>query len=374
MYKIGFACKFVSNKKQVQSRINQKSTTLTYLKKLSEKEKHEKIKEIVTYNTRSLKRMINVLSSFDERLRMLRITSDFLPFYTHKDIQFLYNSREIDEKLNELKDVGYLARLYKIRLSFHPGQYCVLNSVKSNVVENSINELEYHTMLFRKMGYDLTKFHPHNILMNIHVGSCQDGVKESIKRFKKNFSYLSVYSKNILTVENDEYSFSTKDVLRLGDTVPVVFDIHHEWCHTGEYLSIDDKKIKDVISTWKSNGISVRPKMHYSLPPKNTVNWFLSGYDTNNNNFLEKIPDNLEEKPEFAYNDYIDRDKLLNRVTLRDLRKHSNLMWNNKTNLHVSSFLRKMDVMVEAKLKNKASKMLLENIQKNRGENVSRIQ
>ena len=364
MYKIGFACKFISNKEQVQYRINQKSTTLTYLKKLSEKEKHEKIKEIVSHNTRSLKRMINILSSFDEKLRMLRITSEFLPFYTHKDVNYLYKEKEIDEKLNELKEVGSLARFYKIRLSFHPGQYCVLNSVKSNVVENSINELEYHTMLFRKMGYDLTEFHPHNIVMNIHVGSCQDGVKESIKRFKKNFSYLSNDSKNILTVENDEYSFSTKNVLRLGDTVPVVFDIHHEWCHTGNYPYIKDKMIKDVISTWSN----VRPKMHYSLPQKNMVDWFLAGYDTtNNNNFLEKIPDSLEEKPEFAYNDYIDRDKLLNRVTLRDLRKHSNLMWNNKTNFHVANFLEYFDVMVEAKLKNVASKMLLKNIQKNRG-------
>ncbi len=36
----------------------------------------------------------------------------------------------------------------KMRVDFHPDQFCVLNSVKSDVVSNSVKILEYHYNLF----------------------------------------------------------------------------------------------------------------------------------------------------------------------------------------------------------------------------------
>ena len=49
--------------------------------------------------------------------------------------------------------VGDIARKHDVRISFHPGQFCVLASDKPDVVERSIDEFEYHANMARWMGF-----------------------------------------------------------------------------------------------------------------------------------------------------------------------------------------------------------------------------
>ena len=53
-----------------------------------------------------------------------------------------------------------------VRISFHPGQFCVLASDKPDVVERSIDEFEYHVNMARWMGYG-KEFQ--DMKINIHI-------------------------------------------------------------------------------------------------------------------------------------------------------------------------------------------------------------
>ena len=55
--------------------------------------------------------------------------------------------KEIWHELEEiLAHAGQLAKEHSVRLSVHPGQYTVLASNKPDVVEKSIEDLEYHAL------------------------------------------------------------------------------------------------------------------------------------------------------------------------------------------------------------------------------------
>jgi UV DNA damage endonuclease len=49
--------------------------------------------------------------------------------------------------------IGETARRLDVRLSFHPGQFCVLASEIRRIVNRSIQEFEYHADMARWMGY-----------------------------------------------------------------------------------------------------------------------------------------------------------------------------------------------------------------------------
>ena len=150
-----------------------------------------------------------------------------------------------------------------MRVDFHPSEYCVLNSTRSEVVQNSIDILEYHYRLLEQFGID-------DKVLVLHVGSNQFGKKQSISRFINNFRKLPKYLQNVIAIENDDKIFNVEDCLEISSkiNVPVVFDYHHFLCNKS---SLDYEKI---ISTWNK-----RVKMHFSSPKNKTKKEFRSHHD-----------------------------------------------------------------------------------------------
>jgi UV DNA damage repair endonuclease len=62
---------------------------------------------------------------------------------------FYFQSDVVDYFEKHLSKVGDIARGKDVRLSFHPGQFCVLASENDGIVDNSIVEFEYHTGNFK---------------------------------------------------------------------------------------------------------------------------------------------------------------------------------------------------------------------------------
>ena len=161
MFRIGFACKYKAEElnktkkeiKEEESFFNTTTTTLMYLNKLSYNEKELKMINIIKHNFIATKNLLNYVSKLPKELHMLRITSDLLPFYTHKDLSFFYKDRTVIDFIDkELFEIGNFARKNDIRLSFHPGQFCVLASGSVDVINRSIQEFEYHTTMAKKNG------------------------------------------------------------------------------------------------------------------------------------------------------------------------------------------------------------------------------
>jgi UV DNA damage endonuclease len=195
-------------------------------------------------------------------LRSFRISTTLLPVYTVAEAKPWY--AEIDDKIQQkLKRIGDVAKANEIRLSMHPGQYTVLASHTSEVVKNSIEDIEYHSMIGRYMGLE-----PKDFVVNIHLQGVYKGTRqEGIARFASNFTYLSDYAQQCLAVENEDKpnGYDIEHVLTLCEQIPTraTFDIHHYDCWGRKqrpYPTPNLEQFKQAVKTWGQS----RPLFHVS--------------------------------------------------------------------------------------------------------------
>lgn len=313
--------------------MNPKTTTITSLGKLSDIQVMTKLLGLVSHNMDTLERLMTHISLLPEDQRMIRFGSDILPAYTHDVGNWVYREPTMRALMeNGFSKIGAIARQYDVRLSFHPGQYCVLNSVNEGTYYRAIAEFEYHVEMMRMMGF-ATGWHPQGATINIHTGSRAGGISGLIK----GLDGLSADGRNLITIENDEYSFGLTELEYLADHAAIVLDIHHEWIKSeGHYIQPNDPRIEYVKASWRG----VRPLGHFSTSsPKVLVNA------------------DPEVLPCFT-------TQRAAKKSLRDLRAHSDFCWNVAANDWALSHLSWMDIEVEAKMKNLASDQL--NAQRNK--------
>jgi len=330
--RVGWACKYLhpvqslSRRKldEIQKPLNTRGTTLQWLSRQPKFVAVQRMTDIMRHNIDSFMNIMKFVATEPPERRMVRLSSDCLPMYTHEDWKWFWQQPDIrDYCERHFAEVGELAREHDIRLSMHPGQFCVLGSDRPDVVQRSIEEFEYHVDMIRWMGFG-KEFQ--DFKCNVHI-SCRlgpDGVRDAFKK-------LSPEAKNVITIENDENRWGLDHSLELSDICALVVDVHHYWCREGDYLKLHDPRVQQVIDSWRG----ARPTMHYSLSRENIIG-----------NFTNGRPD-MQTLNESG-------------LTKSKLRAHSNMMWSPCVNMYVRDFWEYFDVMVEAKNKNLASKQLHE--------------
>ncbi|MFA6627407.1 MAG: UV DNA damage repair endonuclease UvsE [Bacilli bacterium] len=211
----------------------------------------QRLREIISYNLSTLETIIDYNANND--LHLFRISSDIIPFAS-SPVNTLDWRNEFSDDFNR---IAAKVKAAKIRISMHPGQYTVLNSLTSEIVTRSIQELWYHVHLIRALGADQT-----NKLI-LHVGGIYGDKEAAISRFILVYQTLPQDIKTHLVIENDERSYTIEDCLRIHEAtgVPVVYDnLHHLLNHN--QLASDGYWIKRVKETWKAaDGVQ---KVHYS--------------------------------------------------------------------------------------------------------------
>jgi len=326
--KIGFACKWIDHAHQVDGidknddakQYNTGSTTVAWLNRQSQDIAEEKLWDLTKGNIEAVRKLVERVGTLNENLRMVRLGSDILPMYTQRDWKFFYRLPDVRNYIETgFRAVGDLARKNGVRLSFHPGQFTVLASDNPGIVDNSIEEFEYHADMAKYMGYGQT-FQDFKINVHISGRAGPEGIRSAYKR-------LSPEARNCITIENEEVSYGLDDCLTISDLVPIVLDIHHHWCKTGEYISPMDPRVDRVVQSWRG----VRPTMHYSISREDYL---------------------VDHSPVLTPDHAI---LLENGYKKQKLRAHSDFMWNSAVNEWALSFLKTHDIMVEAKGKNLAS-------------------
>lgn len=327
--RIGFACKFaeINKKGEIASveGLNTGGTTLAWANRQSRRVAEEKVIDVAKRNIMNTHALIKKIATLPNELRMLRITSDMLSFYTHEDWQGFWKSSDVQKQLEHwFKLLGETARSNDVRVSFHPDQFVVLASDRPEVVNKSIEEFEYHADMVRWMGYGRSF---QDFKINVHISGRQgpQGVREAYKR-------LSPEARNGLTIENEENAWGLDDCLSLSDLVPIVLDIHHHWCREGVYIDPTSDSVKRVVDSWRG----VRPAMHYSVSRED----ILVNHDTNVFPDMKVLLEQGHKK--------------------QKLRAHSDYYWNKACNEWALSFNDQFDIMCESKAKNLASFALFE--------------
>ena len=327
--RIGFACKWaeINKKGEIASAegLNTGGTTMAWANRNKRSIVEEKIIDVAKTNIVNTHNLIKKVATLPNELRMLRLTSDMLSFYTHDDYKDFWQDSNTQTLLAKwFAPLGETARANDVRVSFHPDQFVVLASDRDEVVNKSIEEFEYHADMARFMGFGKSF---QDIKINVHISGRRgpQGIRDVYQR-------LSPEARNGLTLENEEYTHGLSDCLSLSDLVPVVLDIHHHSIREGEYIQSTDDRIKKVIDSWRG----VSPTIHYSL----------SREDVLVNHSRSVLPD-VSALIESGHNK-------------QKLRAHSDYMWSDAANDWAYTHWDWADVMVEAKAKNLASFKLFE--------------
>lgn len=214
----------------------------------------EILKATYVHNAKRLAEMIPKIHT--SGISLFRISSAMFPLADQVD-RTLWNNEDV---MYHLKVAGDYVRKHGMRVTTHPGQFCVLSSDSDSVVEKAFVELDIHGWVFDAMGLDHSPFYA----INIHGGKA-DRSSRLIEQIKS----LPDRVRKRLTLENDETSYSVLDLLHVykETNVPVVFDSHH---HT---FNTDDLTMEDAFSaaseTWPKG---IKPLQHLSNTEPSLVN------------------------------------------------------------------------------------------------------
>jgi len=335
--RVGFACKWINDPSQVAGLkpnavdrdLNGRSTTMRWLRE-HKLEAEQRQWDIMNHNARAALLLVERVGSLPAHLRMVRLGSEMLQGYTEPDWKAWWQRQEIqDHCANIFAPVGARARELGVRLSFHPGQFCVLASENDEIVERSIEEFEYHADMARWMGYGRTF---QDFKINVHISGRKGpaGIQSALKR-------LSPEARNCITIENDEMSWGIDASLELARDCALVLDIHHHWIKTGEYIENNDDRVKKIADSWRG----VRPVVHYSVSRED----ILVGHSGSHRPALSTLMETGHKRGK--------------------LRAHSDFYWNDEVNQWAATFAEYADIMCEAKGKNLASRAFADNFVKN---------
>lgn len=189
-------------------------------------------------------------------IRMYRMSSDIAPYVTHPEMPQFH--RQIEECADELAALGKRARRLKLRLSFHPSQFIVLNSPEPVLVQKSVADLAAQTEMLDRMGLG-----PDAVLV-VHAGGSYGDCEAGGRRWVEIYKTLSHAIRRRLVLENDDVRYSAANVLKIHEAtgVPLIFDHQHFWCFNPEQLELR-ATVRRFLKTWPKG---VRPKIHFSSP------------------------------------------------------------------------------------------------------------
>ncbi len=214
-----------------------RTVTRKRLLQLTEIEQEKVLRELYADNLKRLDKALDFC--YGNNIKLYRMTSALFPFADTDLGETVLNSMS-----EELRRVGDRAINLNIRLVLHPEQFVVLSSDKPDVVKNSIKILATHALIMDMLGQPRSPW----ALMNIHGGK-----GDRTSQLKSVIRDLPESIRSRLTFENDEYAYSSSELLEvcLDTGVAMVFDAHHHVIH--EHLeSYDDPSVAEMLAAAKT--------------------------------------------------------------------------------------------------------------------------
>lgn len=199
-----------------------RTATARGVSRLTKSERERKIADLCRHNAQALGSAIEYCQSHG--IGCFRINSQILPLKTHPDFGYsLANLPGGVEIIDLFVAAGKMATRMGVRLTMHPDQFVVLNSPRPSVLTSSLAELEYQAEFAEWTGVDV---------INIHGGGAYGDKEYALNRLASGVNRLSTAARNRLTLENDDRTYTPRELLSFCRQVgiPFVYDIHHHRC------------------------------------------------------------------------------------------------------------------------------------------------
>ncbi len=248
MLRLGLCCLFK------EAPIRFRSATAKFVKKLDRPEQLARLSELCLDNARALFAAVEEVHRLG--IGAFRVSSPLLPLYTHPEVGYRLEELPSGEEITKtLGSVKALKERLHIRLSLHPDQFTLLSSPRPEVTAAALKELDYQVMLAVLIGADV---------INIHGGGVYGDKNSALLRLVEQISALPDPIRSRLTLENDDHSYTVKDLLPVCEklSIPLVYDVHHHRCNP------DDLTISEAtdacIQSWRQ--LEREPHFHISSP------------------------------------------------------------------------------------------------------------
>lgn len=245
---------YVAMSMELKNASPSKTMTFAQFQKIGDREAAiRKLERIALTNLENTHRLLK--HNLFTEIHFYRLTSRLIPLANHEELSDWDYMRPLQKKLDE---IGEFVRKHQMRIDFHPDHFVVLNSLKKEVLVNSLTTLHMHYLLLKGMNIDAR----HRCVL--HVGGNYKDTEKSLERFVENWRDVPSTIQQMIMLENDDTSFTLEDTLwiceKLG--VPLVFDYHHHLAYNRHENW--QEHWNRVVATWKASPLPI--KMHISSP------------------------------------------------------------------------------------------------------------
>lgn len=188
-------------------------------------------------------------------IMVYRFSSRLIPLIGH---ELLADWNPIPTLAEPFQELGNYAKQHGMRVSFHPDHYTVLSTPKTDVLDKSIADLQRHVEMLDTMGLG------EEAKCNIHIGGIYGDKDKAGKRFIEQFLALPELIRRRITLENDDKTFNALETLAIAERaeVPMVLDIHHHEVNNNGEAALE--LWPRIAKTWEPAPIP--PKIHVSSP------------------------------------------------------------------------------------------------------------
>ena len=210
-----------------------------------------------------------------------RLSSKLFPLITDTTLNLsIENFSNFNSIKAELKTIGEIAKKHGISISIHPDQFNVLASKRSDVVQKTIRELNFHAKILDMIGLPQDYSAPINIhpSVSIHPSTktkddTEENLREIVDRFYEGFKQCDEGVQKRLVVENEDKGcwncgnmfiyFYNYCGTKHGHFFPLTYDNLHDHCNPTifqEEKVTQEQNVQAFAGTWKDNV----PVFHYS--------------------------------------------------------------------------------------------------------------
>ena len=253
-----------------------KTMTATLFQTLADREAAiRKLERIAAENLHNTLRLLK--HNKGEGIKLYRLSSKLIPLLTH---ELLEGWDPLDALEEDFRRLGDYAKTNGMRLSFHPDHFTVLSTPRQDVLEKSVKDLDWHVSMLERMGLD------ERYKCNIHIGGTYGNKEKAYLRFLEQFAAMPDRLRHRITLENDDKTFTAKETLEACKAVgvPMVLDVHHHAVNNEGVRIVE--LWEDIQRTW----LAEKARVELSLRAAGAVDGETSGAEGAAAQHPERVP------------------------------------------------------------------------------------